>query len=68
MELPQDLTPTEYDPAKNPNAISIIRQPDGNYIGKASKWGMVVEVRQGDPHTVLSMLIAHDGTPQVKEE
>ena len=49
----------EYNPNNNPKAISIIEQADGNYIGKANKFGKVVEVRAGDPQTVLVSLITH---------
>lgn len=50
-----------YNPEFNAAAISIIKQADGNYIGKMQKHGKLVEARQGDPHTVLEMLITHDG-------
>lgn len=49
-----------YDPHKNGNAISIIKQPDGNYIGYTKKNGRIVTARQGDPMTVLTMLITHE--------
>ena len=50
-----------HDPNTNPNAISIIKQEDGNYIGQTQKFGMLVEVRAGDPQTVLTLLLTHDG-------
>jgi hypothetical protein len=49
-----------YNPAKNPDAISIVKQEDGNYIGEMTKHGVVVSARQGDPNTVLTMLITHE--------
>ena len=49
----------DHNPTTNPDAISIIKQPDGNYIGYMKKNGKVVEARQGDPQTVLVMLITH---------
>jgi hypothetical protein len=51
-----------YDPTQNPNVISLIKQDDGNYIGYMNKGGKVVTARQADPHTVLELLITHDGT------
>lgn len=48
-----------YNPSKNPKAISLILQEDGNWIGTANKHGKVVEVRAGDPNTVLQMIITH---------
>lgn len=50
---------TNYNPEKNKDAISIIRQEDGNYKGYAQKDGKLIEVRAGDPHTALEMLITH---------
>lgn len=48
-----------FNPNTNPDVISIIRQLDGNYIGYTQKFGKMVEERQGDPMTVLGMLITH---------
>lgn len=48
-----------YNPLKNENVISIIRQPDGNYIGETLKNGQLITVRAGDPSTALTMLITH---------
>lgn len=39
----------------------IIKQQDGNYIGYTFKGAKVVDARQGDPQTVLTMLLTHDG-------
>lgn len=49
-------------PVKNPKAILIVQQDDGNWRGFAQKNGKLVQTRQGDPGTVLQMLITHDGT------
>lgn len=46
-----------YDPTVNKDAISIIRQPDGNWKGWMQKDGVVVEVRDISPGTVLERLI-----------
>lgn len=48
-----------YNPAKNPKALSIIEQPDGNWIGETFKNGKLVQVRAGDPNSVLLLLITH---------
>lgn len=50
----------QFNPSKNPKAISVIQQEDGNYIGSMWKIDHFVEVRQGDPNTVLSLLITHE--------
>lgn len=47
----------EFDPAKNHEAISLVKQPDGNYIGYMWKADKLLTVRQGDPNTVLTMLL-----------
>lgn len=39
---------------------TIEEQADGNYIGTTQRNGEPIEVRQGDPHTVLTMLITHE--------
>ncbi len=54
-------TDTSYDPHTNPNAISIIKQPDGNYIGEMAKFGRVIGAREVGPETVLQKLLTHDG-------
>jgi hypothetical protein len=51
----------EFSPYTNDRAISLIRQDDGNWVGYISKFGKVVKVRQGDPTTVLQLLITHNG-------
>lgn len=55
----EDKLDTIYNPFKNPKAISIIQQPDGNWIGEMNKNGNVVSSREGDPNSVLSALITH---------
>ena len=49
----------EYNPELNANAISIIKQEDGNYKGFMQKHGAFIEVRQVDPLTVLMNLLTH---------
>lgn len=49
-----------YDPAKNHEAIVIIKQEDGNYKGYAWKHGKVVEVRDIDPNTVITRIITQE--------
>jgi len=60
-----DLTPDElkkvtWNPTRNPDVISIIKQPDGNWRGFMMKNGKLVQARQGDPGTVMQMLITHE--------
>jgi hypothetical protein len=50
----------EFDPNKNPKAIVIIEQPDGNYKGYMQKFGKLVEVRDIGPQTVLERLLTHE--------
>ena len=49
----------KYDPSKNPQAISIIKQPDGNWKGWMQKNGKTIEVREVGPETVLQRLLTH---------
>ena len=50
----------EHDPEKNPNAISIIKQPDGNFRGWTQKNGKMITSRTNDPQTVLQELLTHE--------
>lgn len=50
----------EFDPEKNHEVIAIVKQPDGNYIGYMWKFGKLITIRQGDPNTVLQMLLTHE--------
>lgn len=61
----QDLTEEElkkvkWNPSINKDAITIIKQPDGNY--RAFMWlhGKLTQIRAGDPNTALNMLITHE--------
>jgi hypothetical protein len=47
----------EFNPEKNHDAISIIKQPDGNWKGWMWKNGKLYEERQVDPSTVLLLLM-----------
>ena len=40
--------------------FTIVRQPDGNYIGATRKNGALIHVRDIDPNTVLTQLITHE--------
>lgn len=51
----------EYDPNKNPDAISLIKQADGNWIGIAQKFGKMIKVREVKPEDCLIKIITHDG-------
>lgn len=59
-KIVQGLKDQEFDPYKNPQAISIIQQEDGNWKGWMQKFGKVVEVRMEGPETVLKALITHE--------
>lgn len=50
-----------HNPFQNPDAISIVKQSDGNYKGWMNKNGKIIEVREIGPETVLQRLLTHDG-------
>jgi hypothetical protein len=56
---PEKLAAIAWNPQEDASVISIIRQPDGNYRGFANRNGQLIQVRAGDPQTVLTMLITH---------
>ena len=57
-ELPkEELEKLEFSPLKNNDAISIIKQKDGNYRGWMHKNGKLIQVRQSEPNTVLQLLL-----------
>jgi hypothetical protein len=47
------------NPTQNKDAILLVKQTDGNWRGFMHKGDKLVQVRQGDPGTVLQMLITH---------
>lgn len=57
---PREIEKTLFHPENNHNVISIIKQEDGNWRGFTWKNGRLVQVRQGDPMTVLQLLITSD--------
>ena len=57
LEKIADILARDYVPSLNENAISLIKQPDGNWIGQMQKFGTVVEVRDVGPETVLQKLL-----------
>jgi len=59
MKKNSTIDQIDFNPESNKNVISIIRQEDGNYIGYTQRNGGYVTVRQGDPSTVLSLLLTH---------
>ncbi len=58
-EETKDPSKDYHNPFKNPDAISIVKQADGNYIGYAQKFGKTIEVRDIGPETVLQRIITH---------
>lgn len=52
---------TEYNPHKNADIISLIKQPDGNWTAEGQRFGKIIRVRGGAPHSVLEGLLIHDG-------
>ncbi len=56
----ETATPTKdtvHNPHHNKEAISLIRQEDGNWKGYINKYGSVIMVRDVDPNTVLTLLL-----------
>lgn len=46
--------------APTEEVITLTKQADGNWIGKATKYGKEIEVRDIGPETVLQRLLTHD--------
>lgn len=44
-----------------PDNIAIVKQEDGNWIGKTTKFGKLVTIRDVKPEDVLVRLITHSG-------
>lgn len=55
----QGDTKQEFDPYKNPDAIVIIKQPDGNYKLYGQKNGLMIELRTGKPEDALVEFLTH---------
>jgi hypothetical protein len=55
-----EVNSMQCNPMKNRDSIVIIKQEDGNYRGFMWKNGKLIQTRQGDPGTVLQLLITHD--------
>lgn len=55
----EELKKIKFSPITNPKVISIIQQEDGNYKGFTQKNGKLIQVREGDPTTVVQALIVH---------
>lgn len=60
-DLPiEEVVQLECNPTKNKDAIILIKQEDGNWRGFMNRNGKLVQSRQGDPNTVLNMLLTHE--------
>ena len=53
-EESQDIKNPEFDPIKNPKAISIIQQEDGNFKLFGQRNGKMYEIRAGKPEDCLA--------------
>lgn len=56
----QELKKVKWNPLVNKDAITIIKQPDGNYRGFMLKDGNLIQARQYDPGVVLNLLLTHE--------
>ena len=59
-EEQQGTQEQEFNPYKNPKAISIIQQADGNFRGWAQKNGKMIEVREIKPEDCLIKILTHE--------
>ena len=59
-EEQQGTQEQEFDPHKNPEAISIIRQKDGNFKLWGQRFGKMVELRAVKPEDVLIEFLSHE--------
>jgi hypothetical protein len=59
-EEQQGIGEQEFDPYKNPKAISIIEQGDGNWKLFAQKNGKMIEIRSGKPQDAVGEFIIHE--------
>lgn len=55
----EELKKVVWNPQRNKDAITLIKQADGNFRGFMWKNGKFIQVRQGDPNTVLNLLLVH---------
>lgn len=53
-------TSPNFDPLKNPDAIALVKQEDGNWKGYMNKNGVVIVVRAVDPQYALQMVLTHE--------
>lgn len=49
-----------WNPTKNPEAISIVKQGDGNYKLWGQRNGKMIELRSGKPEDALIEFLTHD--------
>ena len=59
-EEQQGTQEQEFSPYKNPEAISIIRQKDGNFKLWGQRFGKMVELRAVKPEDVLMEFLSHE--------
>ncbi len=45
----------------NLNEIHLFKMPDGNWIGRAIKFGIQIEVREVKPEDCLTKILTHSG-------
>ena len=50
----------EFDPNKNPEVISIIKQRDGNFKLWGQRFGKMIELRGVKPEDVLVEFLTHE--------
>lgn len=55
----EQLAEMKWDPQKNQNVISLVKQTDGNWRGFMWRNGTLVQARQSDPGIVLQLLLTH---------
>jgi hypothetical protein len=55
-----DMKDEEFNPIHNPEAISIIKQKDGNFKLWGQRFGKVIELRAGKPEDALVAFLTHE--------
>lgn len=55
----EEVKKIKGNPLQNKNAILLVKQEDGNWRGFIWKGDKLIQARQGDPQTVMTLLITH---------
>jgi TATA-box binding protein (TBP) (component of TFIID and TFIIIB) len=56
----EEIRKIKFHPENNPDVISLLKRPDGNWRGFLFKNGKMVQTRAGSPQEALEALITAD--------